>query len=197
MFNWIENHPERWLKVSGIGRERQAYILDEWNDQKANREIMVFLRSHGVGTARAVRIYKTYGSDALKIVRRNPFRLARDISGIGFRSADEIARRLGIEPDSPLRIAAGLLFVLQELGGDGHCAATTETWRLRTSELLRVPLESVTRASQDVLAAGEVTLDRIEDEELAYLTNIYRAENELDRLLVELLNAPTTLPEIN
>ena len=100
----IENHPQRLLKVRGIGRERQARILDAWNDQKAIREIMVFLHSHGVGTARAVRIYKTYGSDALKVVRRNPFRLARDIPGIGFRSADEIAGRLGIEPDSPLRI---------------------------------------------------------------------------------------------
>lgn len=197
VFDVIENHPQRLLKVRGIGRERQARILDAWNDQKAIREIMVFLHSHGVGTARAVRIYKTYGSDALKVVRRNPFRLARDIPGIGFRSADEIAGRLGIEPDSPLRIAAGLLFVLQELGGDGHCAATTETWRLRTAELLRVSLDSVIRVSQSVIDSGEVTLDRVDDEELAYLTDVYRAENDLARRLVELLSAPPMLPDIN
>lgn len=101
VFSVIETAPERMLALHGIGRKRVEKITSAWSEQKAIREIMVFLQSHGVGTGRAVRIYKTYGDEAIVKVSENPYRLALDIHGIGFRTADTIAGKLGIAKDSP------------------------------------------------------------------------------------------------
>ena len=106
VFEVIEQAPERLREVPGIGQVRASRIAQAWADQKVVREIMVFLHSHGVGTARAVRIFKTYGNDAVQVMAENPYRLARDIRGIGFRTADAIAARLGIEPTAMIRLRA-------------------------------------------------------------------------------------------
>jgi exodeoxyribonuclease V alpha subunit len=105
VFDVIENTPQRLLEVDGIGQVRLDRITAGWADQRAIREIMVFLQSHGVGTARAVRIYKTYGADAIPLVNADPYRLARDIRGVGFKTADQLAEKLGIPKDSMLRAA--------------------------------------------------------------------------------------------
>src|SRR5262249_12721849 len=97
-----------YAEVDGIGPVRAASILAAWAEQKAVREIMVFLHSHGVGTARAVRIFKTYGADAIQVMTENPYRLARDIRGIGFKTADSIAMKLGIEKTAMIRVRAGI-----------------------------------------------------------------------------------------
>ncbi len=107
VFDVIEATPDRLREVDGIGPVRAASILAAWAEQKAVREIMVFLHSHGVGTARAVRIYKTYGPDAIQVMTENPYRLARDIRGIGFKTADAIAMKLGIEKTAMVRVRAG------------------------------------------------------------------------------------------
>ncbi len=122
VFSVIDNEPFRLLGLAGIGRKRMEMVTDAWAEQKAIREIMVFLQSHGVGTARAVRIYKTYGEEAILKVTENPYRLALDIHGIGFKSADAIAERLGIGRDSLIRASAGVRHALQEISSDGHCA---------------------------------------------------------------------------
>jgi exodeoxyribonuclease V alpha subunit len=114
VFEVIEQAPERLLEVPGIGKVRASRIAQAWADQKVVREIMVFLHSHGVGTARAVRIFKTYGNDAVQVMAENPYRLARDIRGIGFRTADAIAARLGIEPTAMIRLRAGVNYALLE-----------------------------------------------------------------------------------
>ena len=103
VFDVIEKDPDRLLKLRGIGPKRIERITSGWADQKAIREIMVFLQSHGVGTSRAVRIFKTYGADAIPLVSENPYRLARDIKGIGFMTADRIAEKLGIEKTAMIR----------------------------------------------------------------------------------------------
>src|ERR1051325_2633148 len=112
VFDVIEATPNRLREVDGIGPVRAASILTAWAEQKAVREIMVFLHSHGVGTARAVRIFKTYGADALKVMSENPYRLARDIRGIGFRTADAIAMKVGIERTAMIRLRAGISYAL-------------------------------------------------------------------------------------
>ena len=122
MFYVIEKEPHRLLELDGIGPKRMERIVSAWAEQKAIREIMVFLQSHGVGTARAVRIYKTYGDEAILQVTENPYRLALDIHGIGFKTADAIAERLGIARDSPMRAQAGVRHALQEWSEQGHCA---------------------------------------------------------------------------
>jgi exodeoxyribonuclease V alpha subunit len=131
VFEVIEQAPERLREVPGIGKVRAGRIAQAWADQKVVREIMVFLHSHGVGTARAVRIFKTYGTDAVQVMAENPYRLARDIRGIGFRTADAIAARLGIEATAMIRLRAGINYALLEASGEGHCG-------LPTAELLRL-----------------------------------------------------------
>src|SRR5262247_873773 len=126
VFDVIEQTPERLTDLDGIGPKRKKRVVEAWEAQKIIREIMVFLHSHGVGTARAVRIYKTYGNEAIVKVRENPYRLALDIHGIGFKTADTLAQRLGIPRDAVIRAQAGVRHVLQLLSEHGHCAAVYE-----------------------------------------------------------------------
>ncbi len=121
-FDIIEANPERLTEVSGIGPWRASKIVAGWAEQKAVREIMIFLHAHGVGTARAVRIFKTYGHEAIKVMTEDPYRLARDVRGIGFRTADAIAAKLGMEKTAPQRLRAGVSFALQTATDEGHCA---------------------------------------------------------------------------
>src|SRR3984957_2519511 len=121
VFDIIEVTPDRLREVDGIGPVRAASILAAWVEQKAVREIMVFLHSNGVSTARAVRIFKTYGPDAIQVMTENPYRLARDIRGIGFKTADAIAMRLGIEKTAMIRVRAGISYALTEAMDEGHC----------------------------------------------------------------------------
>jgi exodeoxyribonuclease V alpha subunit len=122
VFEAIDKTPKQLLNVEGIGKVRLAKITAAWAEQKIVREIMVFLHSHGVGTARAFRIFKTYGEEAIERVHEDPYHLDRDIRGIGFKTADKIAASLGIGRESDLRARAGVEFVLQELTDAGHCA---------------------------------------------------------------------------
>ena len=126
VFDTIEQSPERLREVDGIGPKRADRIRRGWADQKVIREIMLFLHGHGVGTSRAVRIFKTYGADAVQVITENPYRLARDIRGIGFKSADQIAMRLGIEKTAMICARAGIGYVLAEAMDEGHCGLPTE-----------------------------------------------------------------------
>src|SRR5271168_541936 len=126
------------LDLPGIGAKRKERVVIAWAEQKAIREIMVFLQSYGVGTSRAVRIYKTYGNEAIAKVSENPYRLALDIHGIGFKTADTIAQKLGIPKDSLIRAQAGVRHVLQEFSGDGHCACEREKLVETSSKLLEI-----------------------------------------------------------
>src|ERR1700709_2718477 len=125
VFDIIEAEPDRLREVTGIGVVRAKRITDAWAEQKIVREIMVFLHSNGVGTARAVRIFKTYGADAAQVMTENPYRLARDIRGIGFKTADAIAMKLGIEKTAMIRLRAGIAYALTEAMDDGHCGLPT------------------------------------------------------------------------
>jgi exodeoxyribonuclease V alpha subunit len=155
VFEVIEQAPERLREVPGIGRVRAGRIATAWADQKVVREIMVFLHSHGVGTARAVRIFKTYGNDAVQVMAENPYRLARDIRGIGFRTADAIAARLGIEATAMIRLRAGINYALLEASGEGHCGLPTAELLKLAGELLAVerpapPPPADPKATQDL-----------------------------------------------
>jgi hypothetical protein len=119
VFDIIEAEPDRLREVDGIGPVRAGRIIAAWAEQKVVREIMVFLHSHGVGTARAVRIYKTYGADAVQVMSENPYRLARDIRGIGFKTADAIAMKLGVDKTALVRVRAGISYALIEAMDEG------------------------------------------------------------------------------
>jgi exodeoxyribonuclease V alpha subunit len=146
VFDIIEQEPGRLREVTGIGPKRVERITAGWADQKVIREIMLFLHSNGVGTSRAVRIYKTYGVDAVRLISENPYRLARDIRGIGFRTADQIATKLGIEKTAMIRVRAGVSFALAEAMDDGHCGLPEGELVPLTQKLLEVPEDLITTA---------------------------------------------------
>src|SRR5712664_2920543 len=161
VFDIIEAEPDRLREVTGIGAVRAKRITDAWADQKIVREIMVFLHSHGVGTARAVRIFKTYGSDAVQVMTENPYRLARDIRGIGFKTADAIAMKLGIEKTAMIRVRAGISYALTEAMDEGHCGLPAEELTPLAVELLGVPGELIQTALDLELAERTVIADTV------------------------------------
>jgi len=154
VFEVIEQAPERLREVPGIGKVRAGRIAQAWADQKVVREIMVFLHSHGVGTARAVRIFKTYGNDAVQVMAENPYRLARDIRGIGFRTADAIAARLGIEATAMIRLRAGVNYALLEASGEGHCGLPTAELLKLAGDLLAVERPATTPPAESNATKG-------------------------------------------
>src|SRR5829696_549708 len=176
VFEVIESSPDRLREVEGIGPMRAASILAAWAEQKAVREIMVFLHSHGVGTARAVRIFKTYGSDAIQVMTENPYRLARDIRGIGFKTADAIAMKLGIEKTAMIRVRAGISYALTEAMDEGHCGLPTEELTPLAVELLEVPGELIQAALDLELAERTVIADTVDETACIFLAGLYRAE---------------------
>jgi exodeoxyribonuclease V alpha subunit len=146
VFDVIEQTPERLLELDGIGPKRQQRVTGAWAEQKVIREIMVFLQSHGLGTSRAVRIFKTYGDEAIVKVSENPYRLALDIHGIGFKTADTLAQRLGIPQDSLIRAQAGVRHTLQQWAEQGHCAAFREQLVAMAVQLLEIPETTILQA---------------------------------------------------
>lgn len=187
VFTVIEDTPERMLSLPGIGKKRTDKVTAAWAEQKAIREIMVFLQSHGVGTGRAVRIYKTYGDEAIIKVSENPYRLALDIHGIGFKTADVIAGRLGIAPDSLIRAQAGVRHVLQELSGDGHCAATQDTLIKESVKLLEIDEAILEEAIREEVTQENLVPEEIDGVPCLFLTALHRAEqgvaNSVRRIL--------------
>lgn len=176
VFDVIEQTPERLLELPGIGKKRQERVTGAWAEQKVIREIMVFLQSHGVGTSRSVRIYKTYGEQAIEKVRENPYRLALDIHGIGFKTVDTLAQKLGIGPQSLLRAQAGVRHVLQEWSGEGHCAAIRSNLCEMAAKLLEIPLPIIDQAIAEELTEGNLIAEIDGSEEFIFLTPLHRAE---------------------
>src|SRR5215203_3240903 len=187
----IEASPDRLREVPGIGPWRAARITAGWAEQKAIREIMIFLHAHGVGTARAVRIFKTYGHEAIKVMTEDPYRLARDVRGIGFRSADAIAERLGIEKTAPQRLRAGISFALQTAMDEGHCGLPIETLVGLAERLLEVDATLIRTAVAEALKTGDVVEDTIEDQPCVFLKGLYMAEQAIaERLLDRAVGSP-------
>jgi exodeoxyribonuclease V alpha subunit len=197
VFDVIEATPVRLREVAGIGPVRAASILASWAEQKAVREIMVFLHSHGVGTARAVRIFKTYGSDAIQVMTENPYRLARDIRGIGFKTADAIAMKLGIEKTAMIRVRAGISYALTEAMDEGHCGLPTEELIPLAEKLLEVPQELIRTALDLELQEGAVVPDRVGETACVFLAGLYRAERTIAEGLTRLANGTLPWPWID
>ena len=197
VFDIIEAEPKRLREVEGIGPKRADKITAGWADQKVIREIMVFLHEHGVGTARAVRIFKTYGTDAVQVMSENPYRLAKDIRGIGFRTADLIAEKLGIEKTATIRIRAGVSFALTEAMGNGHCGLPRAELIGLAGRLLEVPAALIDSALLEELAEETVTADRVGEAECIFLTGLYQAERSIAQHLKRVCEEPLPWPEID
>jgi exodeoxyribonuclease V alpha subunit len=197
VFDIIEATPDRLREVDGIGPVRAASILAAWAEQKAVREIMVFLHSHGVGTARAVRIFKTYGADAIRVMTENPYRLARDIRGIGFKTADAIAMKLGIEKTATVRVRAGISYALTEAMDEGHCGLPTDELVPLAEKLLEVPGELVRTALDLELTEGTVIADQVGEIPCVFLAGLHRAERTIAKGLMRLADGALPWPWID
>jgi exodeoxyribonuclease V alpha subunit len=197
VFDVIEATPDRLREVDGIGPVRATSILAAWAEQKAVREIMVFLHSHGVGTARAVRIFKTYGSDAIQVITENPYRLARDIRGIGFKTADAIAMKLGIEKTATIRVRAGISYALTEAMDEGHCGLPTEELIPLAEKLLEVPQQLIRTALDLELQEGTVIADQVGVTPCVFLAGLHRAEPTIADRLTGLANGTLPWPWID
>jgi exodeoxyribonuclease V alpha subunit len=155
----IEEEPQRLREVLGVGKHRAAVIEQAWEEQKAIKDVMLFLQSHNVSTSHAVRIYKTYGDASIGVVRNDPYRLARDIHGIGFLTADKIARELGLAHDSPQRVQAGITYTLGQMADDGHVYAPQDELIHESTRILDVPSDLVAEGIESLTAEQQVHVE--------------------------------------
>ncbi len=197
IFDVIESESGRLQDVEGIGPMRRRQIKEAWAEQKVIRQIMVFLHSHGVSTSRAVRIYKTYGENAIEVVRANPYTLSEDIHGIGFKTADQIAQKIGVPRDSVLRARAGLRHVLLEATADGHCGLPVEALLDQGRQLLGVEEKIISAALEQALLEKQLVWEKIEGQALLLLPLLQRAEEGIAFRIKGLCASPVTYPKID
>jgi exodeoxyribonuclease V alpha subunit len=188
----IDQDPDRLTEVEGIGPKRKARVIAAWAEQKAVKEVMVFLQSHGVSTTFAVKIYKQYKDRAIAVVRENPYQLAVDIFGIGFKTADKIAADLGISPTSPRRAEAGVLHVLGELSNEGHVYCPRDLLVERATAVLEIEAPIIEAAITSLSALGHVALEPLAPGQPVYLTSLQISEEGAAARLGTILSIPTS-----
>ena len=193
----IEDDTEKLLEVEGIGSIRIDRIARAWKEQKEIREVMIFLQGEGVSSTYAVKIYKAYGDKAISVVKENPYRLALDISGIGFKTADKIAQNMGIDPSSPMRAEAGIIHVLSELVDEGHVYYPYEELKEKTAELLEVHKEILDVALVTLTEQRRVVIEELSEHRAVYLAPLHVAEVNVARRLKTLLSSPRQLLQID
>jgi len=179
VFEVIESEPGRLRKLPGIGSQRARQIIEGWAEQQAVREIMIFLHEHQISTARSVRIYRLYGSEAIRLITENPYRLARDVRGIGFLSADRIAAAFGIARDSLLRIRAGLSHVLSEAMAEGHCGLPRAELIEASVRVLEVETGLVEQGIGEEVAEGTLVEDTIGGQPAVFLGWLFPSERNI------------------
>lgn len=196
----IDESPSFLSQVKGIGPKRLQLIREGWQEQKHVRSIMVFLNSYGIGTARAIKIYKTYGEDAIEKVKANPYRLSTDIWGIGFHTADELALKLGLPRNSSHRVQAAVRHVLSQGSSDGHVGLPEDIVREMTLELTKgdVDESAVNAAIEALRIQDEIIRERVESEStLLYLKPLFLAEVGVARSIKLLAGGEHPLPDVN
>ncbi|UCF90162.1 MAG: ATP-dependent RecD-like DNA helicase [Desulfobacterales bacterium] len=201
----IEDEIARLAEVEGIGKKRLALIAQAWDAQKEIREVMLFLQSHDVSCGYATKIFKAYGQGAIAVVRENPYRLATDILGIGFVTADRIAEKLGFARDSRMRVEAGILYVLHQLADEGHVYYPYEPLIAKGCEILGVDREVVVQALGPLAFARQIVIEDLNDDleafaenhKAVYLVKFHRCETGIAKRLKALQSAPKSIRAID
>jgi exodeoxyribonuclease V alpha subunit len=201
----IDEHTEQLARVEGIGEKRIRLIKKAWADQKEIRSVMIFLQEHGVGVSHATKIYRQYGQRSIAVVAQNPYKLATDITGIGFQTADRIARNLGFEKGAPVRAEAGVSYVLNRLSDEGHVFYPYGLLIEKCCEILEVDRETVIKAFGNIALEGNIViedLNRLLDEfepnrKAVYLTRFHVSETGISRHLARLISSPKTIRSMN
>ena len=185
-FHIIENEPERLSEVKGISERKAQEIYKQFHDKQDMRQAMMFLAKYGISTAYAVKIYNEYGSRLYDIIRENPYQMAEDVSGIGFRLADEIARRAGIGMDSDYRIRSGVIYVLLQATINGHVYLPVEELKRQAAELLEISEDAVERQLMDLSIDKKIVIKKIDEEQAVYASSYYYMELNTARMLKSL-----------
>ncbi|MER2151321.1 MAG: ATP-dependent RecD-like DNA helicase [Candidatus Limivicinus sp.] len=197
--NVIEENPDDLLRVPGIGKLRVEQIKKSWEEQKEIKNIMLFLQEHDVSTTHATKIYKTYGGDSIRVVKENPYRLADDIWGIGFRTADTIAGKLGVGKETPVRLRSGLLYTLNKLSEEGHCYARRDQLMKTGAELLEVGEDLLSAVLDEMILHEDVKAEPIADEEgggtdtAVYLPPFWFSETGTARRMKQIFSSPSAI----
>ena len=197
--NVIEEDPDALLRVPGIGKLRVERIKKSWDEQKEIKNIMLFLQGHDVSTTHATKIYKTYGSDSIRVVKENPYRLADDIWGIGFRTADTIAEKLGVEKETAVRLRSGLLYTLNRLSDEGHCYSRRDQLLKTGAELLAVEESVLPAVLDEMVRQDDVKTELIDGEDSApgetavYLPPFWFAETGTAKRLKQIFSSPASV----
>ena len=186
--NIIEDTPDKLLTVQGIGKVRVDRIKTSWQEQKEIKNIMLFLQSHEVSTSHATKIFKTYGSESIAIVKENPYRLADDIWGIGFKTADSIAQKMGIDKGKFVRLRSGIFYTLNKLAEAGHCYATREQLIGKARELLEVEDAELEITLDEMIRTNDVIREVAGEQEAVYLPPYYFSESGCAKRLFRLMS---------
>lgn len=197
----IDKYPERLLEVEGLGQKRIDHICARWSEQKSIRDVMIFLQSHGVSPAYAQKVFKTYGDKSISKVQENPFNLARDIFGIGFKTADDIAQKMGIPKDAPGRIDAGIEQMLVDARDDGHACLPIEELFMLAQEALEAPKDIIEARLTPLLQEGRVEIGEMFHDgkigKFIWLKPLFLSEVGICRQLLRLRQAPCHLRSID
>ena len=201
----IENDIQRLAEVEGIGKKRIALIIGAWGEQREIRDVMLFLQSHGVSSGYAAKIFKQYGNQAVAVVKENPYRLAGDIFGIGFVTADQIAAKLGIARDAQIRVEAGILYVLNQLSDEGHVYFPYEPLISKCGEILGVGRDIIVRALGILVVDQKIILEDLngdldtfqKNDKAVFLNRFYVCETGAARRLKILVNTPKSIRDID
>lgn len=197
IFDIIENESAKLEEVEGVGRKRRVEIRDSWLKQKAIHNIMLFLHSHGISSSRALRIFKTYGDEALSVLNSNPYRLATDIRGVGFKTADDIAQQLGIAREAPERLRAGVLHVLERAGETGHCCLPEPMLVAQAGELLGGSEPSMVAAVEALVETTQLQRHAVGGRVMVYLPYLRAAEQSIAERVCELAGLPAAYPPMD
>jgi len=201
----IENDIEKLAEIDGIGKKRIGMIKNAWQDQKEIREVMLFLQTHNVSSGYATKIFKHYGNRSIQVVKENPYRLATDIFGIGFVTADHIAEKLGFSKDSELRAEAGILYVLHQLADEGHVYYPYEALVKKCQEILAVDREVLVKAFDTIAVDKRIVIEDLnehieefaENKKAVYLAKFHVSETGIATRLKRLVKAPGSIREID
>lgn len=180
----LNNNPDRLLEIEGIGRKKLVGILTALSSLKEMQDVMMFLKSHGISTSHAIRLYKTYGKTVVGILQKNPYQIIDDVVGIGFHIADEIARKMGVKEESEYRLIAGVRFVLDDAcRAGGHCFLPAEELAERTAQLLRVDEAKIVRAMNSAVKTGYLVQEGDATFPLLFFTAEQRSAQSIELLL--------------
>ena len=188
----LDKDHERLFELEGIGKKRHTQLVSAWNEQKMVRNIMIFLQSHGIGGSRAHKIYKIYGDKAVNMITSNPYRLASDIHGIGFNSADSLAIELGIDPNSVIRAKAGVKHVLKKLSEQGSTVCKAEKLINDTNTLLNIDKDIIQTAISTEISSENIVEINCDGDTMLALTNLYSAEYSIAKNLLRLQHKTKT-----